>query len=75
LLALFVELPTPNSFVSGETSIRVWKDIRRSPPLYKNTILKVQEKVTVSCIIRDLETSLLNYADDVLNLKPDAVIN
>ena len=39
-----------------------------SPYLFNNYVLQAQDKCPTSCIIPSIDTSLVCYADDVLNL-------
>ena len=52
--------------------IRVWKGIRQggvtSPPLYNNSVVAPQKKARISFVFKGLDLSILNYADDILNL-------
>ncbi|XP_065582962.1 uncharacterized protein LOC136042033 [Artemia franciscana] len=56
-----------------ERSIPVHKSIRQgtitSPPLFNNSVIDAQKKADMSFIFEGLGLSLLNYADDVLNLR------
>ena len=39
-----------------------------SPHLFNNNVLQAQDKCSTSCILSSIDTSLVCYADDVLNL-------
>ena len=71
-LHVFVKVPVQKDFVVSKTIFRIWKGIRQggvsSPPFYNKSVLEAQKKVQTSFIFRGLDLSLLNYADDVLNL-------
>ena len=59
--------PTVSDFL-----IPVRKGIRQgalsSPPLYNNSIIEAQKTVKTCFIFRGIDLSLVNYADDILNL-------
>ena len=42
--------------------------LHSSPPLYNNSVRESQKDVEMSFTFRGIDISLLNYADDVLNL-------
>ncbi|XP_065578592.1 uncharacterized protein LOC136039001 [Artemia franciscana] len=73
---VFVKVPVQKDFIVSKTTpktiICAWKGIRQggvtSRPFYNNSVLEAQKKVQTSFIFRGLDSSLLNYADDVLNL-------
>jgi exonuclease III len=71
-LYVVIKVPTRDGFAISKCVIRVWKGIRQggisSPPLYNNSVLEAQKKVRTTFIYRGLDMSLLNYADDILNL-------
>ena len=52
--------------------VSVEKGIRQgavsSPPLYNNSVIESQNDVEMRFVFRGIDISLLNYADDILNL-------
>ena len=75
---MYLRLNVKVKSLSGKTSdlidrsIPVHKSFRQgaiaSSPLFNNSVIDAQKKVEMSFIFRGLDLSLLNYADDILNL-------
>ena len=67
-----IKVPVVGGFVLSEIMIPVRKGIRQasitSPPLYNNGVLEAQSYTISSCIYRGLDVSVLNYANDVINI-------
>lgn len=71
-LVVKIKIRQPSGMKISSTIIPVRKGIRQgaisSPPFYNNSVIEAQQVVKPSFLYLGLDLSLLNYADDILNL-------